>query len=111
MVEVGDGIARVYGLSKVMAGELLDFQTQSGKVVTGLTMNLEADIVGVALFGNTELIRESDTVRATGRILEVPVGPEMLGRVVDSLGNPIDGGPAIRAAGTRKVDIVAHPVL
>jgi F-type H+-transporting ATPase subunit alpha len=107
VVEVGDGIARVYGLGKVMAGELLEFQTQSGKTVTGLTMNLEQDTVGAALFGDTDLIREGDTVKATGRILEVPVGPEMLGRVVDPLGVAVDGGPAIRASGTRKVDIVA----
>ena len=107
VVEVGDGIARVYGLGKVMSGELLEFQTQSGKTVTGLTMNLEKDTVGAALFGDTDLIREGDTVKATGRILEVPVGPEMLGRVVDPLGVPLDGGPAIRASGSRKVDIVA----
>jgi F-type H+-transporting ATPase subunit alpha len=107
VVEVGDGIARVYGLGKVMSGELLEFQTQSGKTVTGLTMNLEKDTVGAALFGDTDLIREGDTVKATGRILEVPVGPEMLGRVVDPLGVPLDGGAAIRASGSRKVDIVA----
>jgi F-type H+-transporting ATPase subunit alpha len=107
VVEVGDGIARVYGLGKVMSGELLEFQTQSGKSVTGLTMNLETDTVGAVLFGDTDLIREGDTVKATGRILEVPVGPELLGRVVDPLGVAVDGGPAIRTTLTRKVDIVA----
>jgi F-type H+-transporting ATPase subunit alpha len=107
VVEVGDGIARVYGLGKVMAGELLEFQAQGGKTVTGLTMNLESDTVGAALFGDSNLIREGDTVKATGRILEVPVGMGLLGRMVDPLGNPLDGGPAIQAAGTRKVDIVA----
>jgi F-type H+-transporting ATPase subunit alpha len=70
-------------------------------------MNLESDTVGAALFGDSNLIREGDTVKATGRILEVPVGMAMLGRVVDPLGNPLDGGPAIQASGTRKVDIVA----
>ena len=107
VVEVGDGIARVYGLGKVMSGELLEFQTQSGKSVTGLTMNLETETVGAVLFGDTDLIREGDTVKATGRILEVPVGPELLGRVVDPLGVAVDGGPAIRTSQTRKVDIVA----
>jgi F0F1-type ATP synthase alpha subunit len=70
-------------------------------------MNLEQDTVGAALFGDTDLIREGDTVKATGRILEVPVGMEMLGRVVDPLGVALDGGPAIRASSSRKVDIVA----
>ncbi len=106
VVEVGDGIARVYGLGKVMAGELVEFEGADG-VVTGQVMNLETDTVGVVLFGEDRGIREGDTVRSTGRLLEVPVGPELLGRVVDPLGNAIDGGPAISTAQTRKVDIVA----
>ncbi len=106
VVEVGDGIARVYGLSKSMAGELLEFESEGG-TVTGQVMNLETDTVGVALFGDATRVREGDTVRGTGRLLEVPVGPELLGRVVDPLGNPLDGGPAITTKQRGKVDIVA----
>ena len=106
VVEVGDGIARVYGLSKAMAGELIEFQGSGGKVM-GQVMNLELDTVGCVLYGDATSIREGATARATGNLLEVPVGPEMLGRVVDPLGNAIDGGPAINASGRQKVDIVA----
>jgi F-type H+-transporting ATPase subunit alpha len=106
VVEVGDGIARVYGLSKVMAGELLEFDAEGG-VITGQVMNLETDMVGAVLFGEATRVREGDTVRSTGRLLEVPAGPELLGRVVDPLGNAIDGGPAIKATTSMKVDIVA----
>jgi F-type H+-transporting ATPase subunit alpha len=106
VVEVGDGIARVYGLSNVMAGELLEFQGQHGTVM-GQAMNLESDTVGVVLYGSSVGIREGDTVRSTGRLLEVPVGEALLGRVVNALGQPIDGGPALAATETRKVDIVA----
>ena len=106
VVEVGDGIARVYGLSKVMAGELLEFEGRGGTIM-GQAMNLEHDTVGAVLYGASTGIREGDTVRATGRLLEVPVGEGMLGRVVDPLGNPIDGGPAIQATETRKLDIIA----
>jgi len=106
VVEVGDGIARVYGLSKVMAGELLEFEGRGGTVM-GQAMNLEHDTVGAVLYGESTGIREGDTVRATGRLLEVPVGEGMLGRVVDPLGNPIDGGPAIQTDQTRKLDIIA----
>src|ERR1700712_4001932 len=83
----GDGIARVYGLAGAMAGELLDFPHN----IKGIVLNLEEDNVGVALLGSYELIREGDTVRRTGKIASVPVGPEMLGRVVNALGEPIDG--------------------
>jgi F-type H+-transporting ATPase subunit alpha len=106
VVEVGDGIARVYGLSKVMSGELVEFDAEGG-VITGQVMNLETDMVGAVLFGEGNRVREGDTVRSTGRLLEVPAGPELLGRVVDPLGNAIDGGPAIKATTTMKVDIVA----
>ena len=100
VIEVGDGIARVYGLSKVMAGELLEFQGEQGSVM-GQAMNLEQDTVGAVLYGDSTGIREGDTVRATGRLLEVPVGEGMLGRVVDPLGNPIGGAGDI-AAGTAR---------
>jgi F-type H+/Na+-transporting ATPase subunit alpha len=106
VVEVGDGIARVYGLSKAMAGELIEFQGSGGKVM-GQVMNLELDTVGCVLYGEATSIREGATARATGNLLEVPAGPELLGRVVDPLGNAIDGGPAINASGRQKVDIVA----
>lgn len=106
VVEVGDGIARVYGLSNVMAGELLEFQGENGTIM-GQAMNLESDTVGVVLYGDSTAIREGDTARSTGRLLQVPVGEQLLGRVVDALGRPIDGGPALQTTETRKVDIVA----
>jgi F-type H+-transporting ATPase subunit alpha len=107
VLEVGDGIARIYGLSKVMAGELLEFDTDEGAVM-GQAMNLELDTVGAVIYGNYLQVREGATVRSTGRLLEVPVGEAMLGRVVDPLGRPMDGGPAIDTRGlTRKLDIVA----
>ncbi|TQL16769.1 ATP synthase F1 subcomplex alpha subunit [Zymomonas mobilis] len=90
VISVGDGIARVYGLDKVEAGEMVTFS--SG--VQGMALNLEADNVGVVIFGSDLEVGEGDTVRRTGQIVDVPVGPELLGRVVDALGNPIDGkGP------------------
>ena len=88
VVEIGDGIARVYGLSKAMSGELVEFDSEGG-VVTGQIMNLETDMVGVAIFGNATRVREGDTVRSTGRLLEVPAGPELLGRVQVLLGRSI----------------------
>jgi F-type H+-transporting ATPase subunit alpha len=107
VVEVGDGIARIYGLSKCMAGELLEIEGDDGRSVTAQAMNLESDTVGAVLFGDSDLIREGNTVRATGRLLEVPVGEGLLGRVVDPLGRPLDGGPPIQSSETGKVDIVA----
>ena len=106
VVEVGDGIARIYGLSKAMAGELLEFDTEQG-VVMGQVMNLELDTVGAVIYGNYLHVREGDTVKSTGRLLEVPVGEQLLGRVVNPLGQPLDGGPAIDTTQTRKLDIVA----
>ena len=106
VVEVGDGIARIYGLSKAMAGELLEFTTEHG-FVQGQVMNLESDTVGAVIFGEARYVREGASVRATGNLLEVPVGSCLLGRVVDPLGAPIDGGPALNATESRKVDIVA----
>jgi len=106
VVEIGDGIARIYGLSKAMAGELLEFDTKHGSVM-GQVMNLELDTVGAVIYGNYLHVREGDTVKSTGRLLEVPVGEELLGRVVNPLGEPLDGGPAIQTKQTQKVDIVA----
>ncbi|MFK7961992.1 MAG: F0F1 ATP synthase subunit alpha [Phycisphaerales bacterium] len=106
VVEVGDGIARVYGLSKAMSGEMLEFETKTGTVM-GQVMNLELDTVGACIFGDYLAVAEGDTVRSTSRLLEVPAGPSLLGRVVDPLGRPIDGGPAINAEASMKLDIVA----
>ncbi len=107
VVEVGDGIARIYGLANAMAGEMLEFQSASGTVVRGQVMNLEQDIVGAVIFGDYLSIREGDTVRASGELLSVPVGEGMLGRVVNALGEPIDGKGPIHAQENRKVDIIA----
>src|SRR5499427_4829934 len=92
VISVGDGIARVYGLERVMAGELLEFPHD----VRGLALNLEESQVGVVLLGDYTEIREGDVVKRTGRIMEVPVGEAMIGRVVNSLAQPIDGrGPIV----------------
>lgn len=106
VIEVGDGIARIYGLANAMAGELLEFQTSDGSVM-GQVFNLELDTVGAVIYGDYLSVKEGDLVKSTGRLLEVPVGPELLGRVVDPLGRPLDDGPAIRAQQFRKVDIIA----
>jgi F-type H+-transporting ATPase subunit alpha len=106
VVEVGDGIARIYGLSNCMAGELLEFETKSGSVM-GQAMNLEEDTVGAVIYGDFLTVEEGNTVKTTNRLLEIPTGPEMLGRVVDPLGNPLDGGPPINASSSAKLDIVA----
>ena len=103
VVEIGDGIARIYGLSNAKAGELLAFPND----VMGQVFNLEEDSIGAVIFGNPLLIKEGDEVRTTGRLLEVPVGDAVMGRVVDPLGRPLDGGPAIVSSETRKLDIVA----
>ena len=88
VIELGDGIARVYGLSGVMSGEMVEFPGN----VFGLAFNLEEDSVGVIILGDYLTINEGDEVRSTGRLLSVPVGPGVLGRVIDPLGNPLDGG-------------------
>ncbi|HEX4793034.1 MAG TPA: F0F1 ATP synthase subunit alpha [Humisphaera sp.] len=103
VVEVGDGIARIYGLRNAMAGELLEFQNGT----MGQVFNLEEDAIGSVIFGNYLTIKEGDTVKATGRLLEVPVGDAVIGRVVNPLGQPIDGGPPIASREMRKMDIVA----
>src|SRR6185503_18933449 len=92
VIKVGDGIAEVHGLEKVMAGELLEFPHD----VRGLALNLEEDKVGVVLFGEFQAIKEGDLVKRTGRIMQVPVGDALVGRVVDALGNAVDdGGPVV----------------
>ncbi len=94
VVEIGDGIARVHGLSGVMASELVEFEFGEGNergTVMGMALNLEEELVGVVLLGPYTSIEEGDTVRTTGRIVQVPVGDALLGRVVNALGEPIDG--------------------
>jgi F-type H+-transporting ATPase subunit alpha len=106
VVEVGDGIARIYGLSNAMAGELLEFQSRKGSVM-GQVFNLELDTVGAVIYGDYLSVKEGDLVKGTGRLMDVPVGPELLGRVVNPLGQPLDDGPALTSAERRKVDIIA----
>src|SRR3954464_9614674 len=103
VIEVGDGIARIYGLRNAMAGELLEFENGT----MGQVFNLEEDSIGAVVFGEYLGIKEGDTVKSTGRLLEVPVGEAVIGRVVNPLGQPLDGGPPITSSETRKMDIVA----
>lgn len=107
VVSVSDGIARIHGLADAMQGEMIEFPGQT----YGLALNLERDSVGTVIMGDYEHISEGDTVRCTGRILEVPVGQEMLGRVVDALGSPIDGKGPIEASITKPVEKVAPGVI
>lgn len=107
VVSVGDGIAIVYGLDAVMNGELLLFPHD----VYGLVMNLEADHVGVVLLGDDSLVKEGDEVKRTKRVMEVPVGDNMLGRVVNSLGQPIDGKGDIKTTKTRPIEVIAPGVM
>src|SRR5579884_409179 len=107
VIEVHDGIARIYGLSGAMAGELLEFSNG----VAGLALNLEEETVGAVIMGNEVGIKEGDEVRTTGRIVDVPVGEELVGRVVDALGNPIDGKGPIGATRRRVVERIAPNVV
>lgn len=107
VIQVGDGISRIYGLKDCMAGELLDF----GNDIYGMALNLEEDNVGCVLLGSDEGIKEGDTVKRTKRIVEVPVGEEMIGRVVNALGMPIDGKGAINSKKYRPVEAVASGVI
>jgi F-type H+-transporting ATPase subunit alpha len=107
VLSVGDGIARIYGVQNCMAMELLEFPGG----VMGLALNLEEDNVGCAVFGTVENIKEGDIVKRTGRIAEVPVGPEMEGRVVDGIGLPIDGLGPINAKRTSKIEVLAPGVI
>lgn len=107
VISIGDGIARIYGLEKAMAGELIEFPGD----IFGMVMNLEEENVGVAVFGADYTIKEGDIVKRTGRIVEVPVGEEMMGRVVDALGNPIDGLGAITVKEKRQVEVKAPGIV
>ncbi|WP_068085079.1 F0F1 ATP synthase subunit alpha [Polycladidibacter stylochi] len=107
VLSVGDGIARVYGLDNVQAGEMVEFPGG----IQGMALNLESDNVGVVIFGSDKGIEEGDTVKRTGAIVEVPVGKGLLGRVVDALGNPIDGKGPIESTEKRRVDVKAPGIL
>ena len=107
VISVGDGIATVYGLEKAMLGELLLFPNQ----VYGMVMNLESDSVGVVLLGNDQLVKEGDIVKRTKEVMEVPVGESLLGRVVNSLGQPIDGLGEIKTTRTRPIEVIAPGVI
>ncbi len=107
VLSVGDGIARVYGLDNVQAGEMVEFPGG----VMGMALNLEADNVGVVIFGTDRDIKEGDTVKRTNAIVDVPAGDTLLGRVVDALGNPIDGKGAVEAAERRVADVKAPGII
>ena len=107
VLSVGDGIARVYGLDNVQAGEMVEFPGG----IRGMTLNLETDNVGIVIFGSDREIKEGDTVKRTGAIVDVPVGEGLLGRVVDALGNPIDGKGPIKATERRRVDVKAPGII
>jgi F-type H+/Na+-transporting ATPase subunit alpha len=107
VLSVGDGIARVYGLDSVQAGEMVEFENGT----KGMALNLETDNVGVVLFGSDRDIKEGQTVKRTGSIVDVPVGKELLGRVVDALGNPIDGKGPLKAKTRARVDVKAPGII
>ncbi|MGF1611323.1 MAG: F0F1 ATP synthase subunit alpha, partial [Kiloniellales bacterium] len=107
VLSVGDGVARVYGLDNVQAGEMVEFPGG----VKGMALNLEIDNVGIVIFGDDRDIKEGDTVKRTGTIVDVPVGKGLLGRVVDALGNPIDGKGPIEGAERRRVDVKAPGII
>jgi len=107
VLSVGDGIARVHGLDNVQAGEMVEFPGG----IQGMALNLETDNVGVVIFGSDSQIKEGDTVKRTGTIVDVPVGKGLLGRVVDPLGNPLDGKGPIVGAERRRVDVKAPGII
>ena len=107
VLSVGDGIARIYGLDKVQAGEMVEFPGG----IRGMTLNLEEDNVGVVIFGDDRNIKEGDTVKRTGDIVDVPIGRELLGRVVDALGNPIDGKGPIESADRGLIEVKAPGII
>ncbi|HKV72640.1 MAG TPA: F0F1 ATP synthase subunit alpha [Gemmatimonadales bacterium] len=112
VLEVKDGIARIYGLTSAMAGEMLEVTASgTGEKITGLALNLEEDNIGAVILGDYLQLREGDEVRRTARVLEVPVGPALVGRVVNPLGQPVDGLGPIKTTTTRKVEIVAPGII
>jgi F-type H+-transporting ATPase subunit alpha len=112
VLEVKDGVARVYGLTKAIAGEMLEFRSSTtGGTITGLALNLEEDNIGAVILGEYLVLKEGDEVRRTDRVFEVPVGQAMVGRVVDPLGQPVDGLGPIKASLTRRVELVAPGIV
>jgi F-type H+/Na+-transporting ATPase subunit alpha len=112
VLEVKDGVARIYGLTRAMASEMLEItSSESGEVITALALNLEEDNIGAVVMGDWTQLREGDAVRRTSRVLDIPVGAAYLGRVVDALGNPIDGRGDIAAETRRFIDIVAPGIV
>ncbi|HKV74203.1 MAG TPA: F0F1 ATP synthase subunit alpha [Gemmatimonadales bacterium] len=112
VLEVRDGVARVYGLSRAEAGEMLEFTaSETGETITGLALNLEMDNVGAVILGDYLKLKEGDQVRCTGKLLQVPVGPAMLGRVVNALGEPVDGMGPIATTGSRPVEMIAPGII
>src|SRR5213595_1744221 len=112
VLEVKDGIARIYGLQKAMAGEMLEVtSSETGEKITALALNLEEDNIGSVVLGDYLQLKEVDEVRRTARVLEVPVGPALVGRVVDALGRPVDGLGPIPTTTTRKVEIIAPGII
>ncbi|MBJ7526949.1 MAG: F0F1 ATP synthase subunit alpha, partial [Sphingomonadaceae bacterium] len=107
VLSVGDGIARIHGLDNVQAGEMVEFSNG----IQGMALNLEADNVGVVIFGSDSEIREGDVVKRTGTIVDVPVGKELLGRVVDGLGNPIDGKGPLKTTQRSRVEVKAPGII
>ncbi len=112
VLEVKDGVARIYGLTRAMASEMLEITSgESGDTVTALALNLEEDNIGAVVLGEWAGLHEGDQVRRTGRVLDIPVGDGYLGRVVDALGNPLDGGGAIATSALRQIDVVAPGIV
>jgi F-type H+-transporting ATPase subunit alpha len=107
VLSVGDGIARVYGLDNVQSGEMVEFENGT----RGMALNLETDNVGIVIFGADREIKEGQTVKRTGAIVDTPVGKGLLGRVVDALGNPIDGKGPIKADKRMRVDVKAPGII
>jgi F-type H+-transporting ATPase subunit alpha len=107
VLSVGDGIARAYGLDNVQAGEMVEFENGT----RGMALNLESDNVGIVIFGSDREIKEGQTVKRTRAIVDAPVGKGLLGRVVDALGNPIDGKGPIKATERRRVDVKAPGII
>ena len=107
VISVGDGIARAWGLDQVQAGEMVEFSCG----ISGMALNLEKDNVGIVIFGADREIREGDTVKRTGRIVEVPIGRGLLGRVVDALGNPIDGKGPLKDVEMSRVEVKAPGII
>src|SRR4029453_10393307 len=111
-LEVRDGVARIYGLKSALAGELLEFtSSETGETINGLVLNLEQDNVGAAVMGDYLKLKEGDEVRCTGRLLEVPTGPAMAGRVVGALGRPMGGLGPIETNAFRDVEMVAPGII